>query len=101
MFSEIRIGIISEKYQVDDVIKYLLEREYEVKDIRVLLWSFLKDKYYQDNEVRTKFVVAIYGILECYPVSSNVVVDKSRHTINSYIKFCQGLLLEDEQIQKK
>lgn len=100
MFSEIRIGIISEKYQVDDVIKYLLKREYEVKDVRVLLRSFLKDKYYKDNEVKTKFVAAIYGIMECYPVSNNVIVDKSRHTINSYIKFCQGILFEDKQIQK-
>ena len=34
-------------------------------------------------------------------MSNNIIVDKSRHTINSYIKFCQGLLLEDERTQKQ
>lgn len=101
MFSVIRINIISGNYEIKDVIEYLLKREYEVKEIRVLLRSFLKDKYYQSNETKVKFVTAIYGIMECYPVSNNTIVDKSRHTINSYIKFCQGLLLEDEQTQKQ
>lgn len=101
MFSEIRINIISGKYEINDVIEYLLKREYEVKEIRVLLRSFLKDKYYQSNETKVKFVAAIYGIMECYPVCNSTIVDRSRHTINSYIKFCQGLLLEDEQTQKQ
>lgn len=39
--------------------------------------------------------------MECYPVSNDTIVDKSRHTINSYIKFCQGLLLDNEQTQKQ
>lgn len=101
MFSEIRINVISGKYKTKDVIDYLLKREYEVKDIRVLLRSFLQDKYYQSNEPKVKFVAAIYGIMECYPVSNDTIVDKSRHTINSYIKFCQGLLLDNEQTQKQ
>lgn len=101
MFSEIRINIISGKYEINDVIKYLLKREYEVKEVRILLRSFLEDKYYQSNETKVKFVAAIYGIMECYPVSNNTIVDKSRHTINSYIRFCQRLLLEDERTQKQ
>lgn len=101
MFSEIRINIISGKYKINDIIDYLLKREYEIKEIRILIRSFLQDKYYQSNETKVKFVAAIYGIMECYPVSNNTIVDKSRHTINSYIKFCQGLLLEDEQTQKQ
>lgn len=101
MFSEIRINIISEKYKINDIIDYLLKREYEIKETRILIRSFLQDKYYQSNETKVKFVAAIYGIMECYPVSNNTIVDKSRHTINSYIKFCQGLLLEDEQTQKQ
>lgn len=101
MFSEIRINIISGEYGINDVIGYLLKREYEFKDIRVLLRSFLKDKYYQNNEMKVKFVAAIYGIIECYPVSNNIIVDKSNHTINSYIKFCQSLLLEDKVTQKQ
>lgn len=101
MFSEIRINIISGKYEINDVIEYLLKREYEVKEIRILLRSFLKDKYYQSNETKMKFVAAIYGIMECYPVSNNTIVDKSNHTINSYIKFCRGLLVEDERTQKQ
>lgn len=101
MFSEIRINIISGEYEINDVIEYLLKREYEVKEIRVLLRSFLNDKYYQSNETKVKFVAAIYGVMECYPVTNNTIVDKSRHTINSYIKFCRGLLLEDERTQKQ
>lgn len=101
MFSEIRINIISGKYKINDIIDYLLKREYEIKETRILIRSFLQDKYYQSNETRVKFVAAIYGIMECYPVSNNTIVDKSRHTINSYIEFCQGLLLEDEQTQKQ
>jgi hypothetical protein len=101
MFSEIRINVISGKYEISDIIEYLLKREYEVKDIRVLIRSFLKDKYYQSNETIVKFVAAIYGIMECYPVTNDIIVDKSNHTIKSYIKFCQGLLLEDELTQKQ
>lgn len=100
MFSNIRINIISEEYGVNDVIEYLLKKEYELKDIRVLLRSFLKDKYYQSNELKAKFVAAIYGIMECHPISNNIIADKSNHTINSYIKFCQELLLEDKITQK-
>lgn len=100
MFSTIRINIISGKFNIDDVINYLLEREYELKDARILVRSFLKDKYYNNNETRVKFVAAIYGIMECYPVNNCTIIDKSNHTINSYIKFCQGLLLEDADIQR-
>lgn len=100
MFSTIRINVISGKFNIDDVINYLLEREYELKDTRILVRSFLKDKYYSNNETKVKFVAAIYGILECYPVNNSTIIDKSNHTINSYIKFCQGLLLEDDDIQK-
>ena len=81
MFSTIRINVISGKFNVNDVINYLLEREYELKDMRILIRSFLKDKYYRD-------------------VNDSVIVDKSNHTINSYIKFCQSLLLEDSNVQK-
>lgn len=49
IFSEIRINVISGKYEIDDIIKYLLKREYEVKDIRILVRKFLNDKYYQSN----------------------------------------------------
>lgn len=101
IFSEIRINIISGKYKINDVIEYLLKREYELKDIRVFLRSFLKDQYYKNSETKTKFIAAIYGIMECYPVNNNIIVDKSNHTINSYIKFCQELLLEDETMQKQ
>lgn len=100
MFSVIRINIISEKFQINDVINYLLEREYELKDIRIMVKSFLKDKYYSSNETKSKFIAAIYGIMECYPVENGIIVDKSHHTINSYIKFCQGLFLEDNATQK-
>lgn len=100
MFSEIRINVISGKFKMEDVINYLLKREYEVKEIRVLVRSFLKDKYYQNDEVKMKFVAAIYGIMECYPVKNTTIVDKTHHTIHSYIKFCQELLNEDEMIQK-
>lgn len=74
IFSEIRINIISGKYEINDIIEYLLKREYELKDIRVLIRSFLEDKYYKSNETRVKFVAAIYGIMECYPVSNFVVI---------------------------
>lgn len=99
MFSIIRINIISRKFDINDIINYLLEREYELKDTRVLVRSFLKDKYY-NNELKAKFVAAIYGIMECYPVKNCTIIDKSNHTIHSYIKLCQGLQLEDKDIQK-
>lgn len=101
MFSAIRINIISGKYNINDIIQYLWAREYEVKEVRVFLRSFLEDKYYQNDETRVKFVAAIYGIMECYPVSNNTIVDKSKHTIKSYIKFCRGLLIENEETQKQ
>lgn len=101
MFAEIRINIISGKFDLDDVINYLLKREYELKDVRIYVREFLKDKYYQSDNTLVKFVAAIYGIMECYPVQDQVIVDKSRHTINSYISYCHSLSVEPPNIQKQ
>lgn len=100
MFSNIRINIISGEFNVNDVISYLTKREFELKDTRILVRSFLKDKYYNNSEVKVSFITSIYGIMECYPVNTGVVIDKSNHTISSYIRFCEGLLLEDTLTQK-
>lgn len=52
-----------------------------------------------------KFVAAIYGIMECHPVTNDFdffdVCLESKHTIGSYISFCDNLYFEDEQIQKQ
>lgn len=101
MFSDIRINIISGKLDVNGVIEYLLKREYELKDVRIYVRSVLKSEYYNSNDTRLKFIAAIYGIMECYPVKNSIIVDKSRHTIDSYIKFCKSILLDDEGEQKR
>lgn len=100
IFSTIKINIVSGKFDIDNVLSYLEKREFELKETRILVRSFLKDKYYSSNETRIKFVEAAYGIMECYPVTNSIVIDKSNHTIKSYISFCNGLLLEDRDIQK-
>lgn len=99
IFSTIRINIISGKFNIDNVIAYLLEREYELKDVRVFLRTYLEDKYYSNDETKIKFVAAIFGIMECYPVRNGMIIDKTNHTINSYITFCRSLLFEDTNTQ--
>lgn len=101
MFSAIRINIISGKFDIDDIVNYLSQREYELKDVRILVRSFLKNEYYHNDDTKIKYVAAIYGILECYPVTNGIIIDKSNHTITSYVNFCQSLKLENCITQKK
>lgn len=101
MFSDIRIGIISGKLDVNGVIEYLLKREYELKDVRIYVRSVLKSEYYNNNDTKLKFIAAIYGIMECYPVQNSILIDKSRHTIDSYINFCKSILMDNEVEQKR
>ena len=55
---------------------------------------------YKSDDILLRFVSAVYGIMECYPVKSGVIIDKTNHTIHSYIHYCELLLCEDSQIQK-
>lgn len=100
MFSNIRIKIISHEISIEDIIKYLMSREYELKDVRIYIRSLLTDSYYRSDDILLRFVSAVYGIMECYPAGNGVIIDKSNHTIHSYIRYCESLLNEDEQTQK-
>ena len=100
MFSDVRIKIISQEVSVEEIIDYLMQREYELKTVRIYIRSLLSDSYYKSDDILLRFVSAVYGIMECYPVKSGVIIDKTNHTIHSYIHYCELLLCEDSQIQK-
>lgn len=43
MFSDVRIKIISQEVSVEEIIDYLMQREYELKTVRIYIRSLLSD----------------------------------------------------------
>ena len=57
-----------------------------MKDVRIYIRSLLNDSYYKSDDGLLRFVSAVYRIMECYPAGNSEIIDKSNHTIHSYIR---------------